>query len=87
MTEVEQIARGLTKAQREIVLSLPASGDFGPAASHRTAKYMWYGIGDGRAEGRGVRLVDHQYMTVNSWCLNPLGLRVRQWLMENDDAD
>ena len=76
----ETIAAGLTEAQRWVVNSLPRDGSFGPARTHQTAKYMWYGIGKGRADGLGVRLVDHQHCTDNSWCLTALGLAVREVL-------
>ena len=80
MTDPETIAAGLTEAQKSVVTSLPLDGGFGPARTHQTARYMWYGIGKGRADGLGVRLVDHQYCTANSWCLTPLGLAVREVL-------
>jgi len=74
----EEIVRKLTKAQREVVLSLPADGSFGPASSFGAAKYMWWGI----HTGRETRLIEHQHMTDNSWCLNYVGLSVRR-LLEN----
>lgn len=74
----EEIVRKLTKAQREVVLSLPGDGHFGPASSFGTAKYMWWGI----LAGRETRLIEHQHLTDNSWRLNNRGLEVRR-LLEN----
>ena len=76
MTAIAKLAAGLTDAQRRVILSLPKDGSFGRSTSHRVAKYMWYGIG----KGRSIRLVEHQHLTYNSWCLNGIGLAVREHL-------
>lgn len=82
MTEARTIAASLTEAQRAVVLSLPDDDSFGKASSHTIAKYMWWGIGKGRA----TRLVEHQHCAGNSWCLNDLGLEVRS-ILANPETD
>lgn len=77
--DAETIVKGLTEAQRRVVMSLPADGEFGPASSHQTARYMWYGIGKGRA----TRLVEHRHRADNLWRLNVTGLAVREVLLRN----
>lgn len=75
----ENVAAKLTKAQRAVVMSLPADGDFGKADDSRCARRMWWGI----QKGQAVRLIEHRHMTDNCWQLNSLGLAVRATL-END---
>lgn len=73
MSDVAEIAGKLSEAQRRVVMSLPADGDFGRAADARCARRMWWGI----QKGGEVRLIEHQHRTDNSWCLNNRGLAVR----------
>ena len=74
--DIAAIAAGLTKSQKRVVMSLPIDGIFGRAVDARCARRMWWGIG----KGQEIRLIEHQHMTDNSWCLNRGGLAVRAHL-------
>lgn len=69
MTEVAEIAGKLGRTQKAVILSL--SEDWGPACNHAAAKRLWR---------REERLVDHQHMTDNSWCLTKLGVALASHL-------
>lgn len=73
--EIERIAKGLTKAQREAVMH----GSPGPFA---TSIYSLTRAGTRCALQRKGLVVDRMYATA----LTPLGLRVRAYLMEQTDA-
>lgn len=76
--DVEALAAKLTKAQRAVVMSLPADGDFGKAADARCARRMWWGI-----QREHHRLIEHRHLTDNCWCLNSFGLAVREILLKD----
>jgi len=75
MSQVEQIARGLTKAQRAALMRFSD----GPAKRPR-----W-------GAGPYARINQQGLIAWADWrddaeTITPLGLRVRQWLMENDNG-
>lgn len=75
MSDAREIAEGLGKTQRRVILSL--GPNWGSSADYQCAKRMWYGIRG------GYLLIDHKHRTDNCWRLRPLGLAVRKILEDS----